>query len=181
MAAVATVLSGCGGAATDASVGGTVAGLASGVSLTLQDNGTDSLGISSNGSFAFSTQLATGASYNVAVSAQPIGQNCTVANGSGTVDAVDNVTNIVVACVANASLTGTVSGLAAGTSVTLSNGAVLLPIAVNGPFAFPGLLAVGSTYSVTVLTQPAGHVCTVQSASGMIPASDVVSLAVICT
>lgn len=180
LAALSALIAGCGGAATDASIGGTVAGLGSGLSVTLQDNGTDSLAVASNGSFAFHTQLATGATYSVGVLTQPVGQNCTVVNGSGTVDAVNNVTDIVVTCSASASIIGTVSGLAAGTSVTLSNGTVQLPIAVNGPFAFPGVIAVGAPYAVTVLTQPAGQACSLQNASGTIPASGIASVTVTC-
>jgi 6-phosphogluconolactonase (cycloisomerase 2 family) len=84
------------------SVGGTVTGLdADAAGLVLQNNGGPDLAISTNGSFAFPAQLATGAAYSVTIKTQPnIGplQLCAVTNGSGTV-ANAAVTNIAVACV----------------------------------------------------------------------------------
>jgi alpha-tubulin suppressor-like RCC1 family protein len=86
-------------------VGGTVSGLA-GAGLVLLDNGGDPLTVSTNGSFTFATQLASGAAYSVTVFAQPANpaQTCAVINGSGSV--VANVTNVAVACT-----TGTPTGL----------------------------------------------------------------------
>jgi 6-phosphogluconolactonase (cycloisomerase 2 family) len=79
-------------------VGGTVGGLTG--TVALQDNGGDSLVLNSNSSFVFSTPIASGSPYNVTVLAQPVGQTCTVNNGSGTAGSV-NVTNVGVACVTN--------------------------------------------------------------------------------
>jgi hypothetical protein len=50
-------------------VGGTVSGLTG--TVVLQDNGTNDLSISSNGTFTFSTKVADGAGYNVTVKTQP--------------------------------------------------------------------------------------------------------------
>jgi hypothetical protein len=175
---VAISLTGCGGLG-DASVGGALAGLVAGLSVTLDDNGGSGLVLSSNGSFEFGTTLATGTTYDVTVATQPVGETCTVTNGSGTVGSGD-VTNISVACVVTASITGSLSGLSAGAGVTLSNGSVLLPIAANGVFTFPGALAAGSAYAVTVATQPIGQTCTITGASGSIPATQIVSIAVAC-
>jgi len=171
----------CGGNSADATIGGSVSGLNTGQSLVLADNGTSNLTVTANGNFAFSATLPTGATYDVTVVTQPAGQTCTVANSSGTVDAINNVTNIAVTCVVSASIAGTVSGLAAGTSVTLSNGSVLLPIASNGAFAFPGVLTAGSAYAVTIAVQPAGETCVLSNASGTIPASRVTSVVVACS
>ena len=74
-------------------VGGTVAGLAS--NLTLQNGGTN-LVVSANGNFAFTAALASGASYAVSVQSAPALQSCTIANAAGTV--VANVTNVAVTC-----------------------------------------------------------------------------------
>ena len=84
------------------SIGGTLSGLASGpgLSLVLQDNGSDNLTLTGNGAFTFAAQVATGATYNVTVQTQPAHQTCTVSNGTGTVTNGD-VTNVGVACVAN--------------------------------------------------------------------------------
>lgn len=81
------------------SVGGTVAGLALGQSVTLIGNGAGTQIVNANGAFTFPTLLTSGASYSVTVGAQPAGQTCTVGNGSGTVN--NNVTNVSLTCTAN--------------------------------------------------------------------------------
>jgi hypothetical protein len=85
-----------GGTSATYTVNGTVSGLSSGT-VVLQDNGTDSLSVSANGSFTFPTALATGAAYNVTVSSSPAGQSCTVSNAAGTIGSA-NVTNVAVTC-----------------------------------------------------------------------------------
>ena len=161
----ALVLAGCGGGG--AQIGGTVSGLANGVTVTLQDNGGDTLAIGANGSFVFPTGIDGSGIYDVTVLTQPVGQSCTVTNGEGSVDtAADPVSNVAVACVATASVSGVVSGLSPGTTVTLTDGTQLLSVAANGPFAFPGLMAPGAAYAVTIATQPAGETCTVASGTG---------------
>lgn len=180
-AALALGLVGCGGGGTDATISGNVSGLAAGTSLVVQDNGSDNLTITANGGFGFPNKVGTNAAYAVTVLTQPVGQLCTVGNGSGTVDSKgDNVTNVTLACVSSSTLQGTVSGLVAGTAVTLSDGQVLLPVAVNGAFAFPGALDIGATYDVTVATQPAGLTCTVLNGSGTVVANVAVNVAVNC-
>jgi len=84
-------------AITTYTIGGTVSGLASGTSLTVQDNSTNSLLITSNGAFTFTTPLASGTPYVVSVSYQPTLQSCVVTNGSGTL-AVSNIINANIAC-----------------------------------------------------------------------------------
>jgi hypothetical protein len=80
-------------------VGGNISGLTG--SVTLRNNGADNLIGSANGAFTFATALATGSAYAVSVFAQPTGQTCTVANGSGTI-ASANVTGVTVNCVDDA-------------------------------------------------------------------------------
>ena len=65
--------------------------------VVLEDNGSDTLSVAANGSFTFATALASGAAYNVTVQANPAGQTCTVASGSGTI-ASANVTSVTVTC-----------------------------------------------------------------------------------
>jgi hypothetical protein len=161
----AFVLAGCGGGG--AQVGGTVSGLASDTTVTLQDNGSDSLAVSANGSFAFATDVDGGGAYNVTILTQPVGQTCTVTGGVGSVDAAaDPVSTVTVACVGTASVSGVVSGLAPGTAVTLSDGTAVLSVAANGPFAFAGILAPGAAYAVSVTTQPAGQTCAIVNETG---------------
>ena len=174
-------LAACGGG-SDATIGGYVSGLGSGLSVVLQNNNADALTLTANGTFTFATSLSSGSTYSVTVLTQPVGQTCAVTNGSGTVDSnSDPVVSVAVTCTTSSSLGGTVAGLAAGTSVTLNNGGVLLPVAANGAFAFPGILATGSTYNVTIATQPAGQTCTVSAASGTIVANVMASVTVNCT
>lgn len=92
-----------GGDSVSYSVGGTVTGLQG--SITLRNNITDVLTLSSSGSFSFNTKLNSGVSYNVDIQTQPAGQTCTVSNASGIIDNAD-VTNVMVACVDNITLSG---------------------------------------------------------------------------
>ena len=172
-------LAACGGGL--ATIGGTVSGLDAGGSVVLQDNGTDNLTVTTNGPFSFATTIAGDGAFDVTVLTQPAGQTCAVANGSGLVDTgSDSVSSVAVTCATTSSVGGTVSGLNAGTSVTLSNAGVALSIAVNGPFAFPDVLPAGASYDVTVATQPVGPVCTVLNPSGVVVADVVASVSVAC-
>jgi hypothetical protein len=172
-------LAACGGSL--ATIGGTVNGLDAGASVVLQNNDTDNLTVTTNGPFSFTTTVAGDGAFDVTVLTQPAGQTCSVADGIGLVDTEsDPVSNVAVTCATSASVGGTVSGLNAGTSVTLSNAGVALPIAVNGAFAFPGVLAAGTSYDVTVTTQPAGQVCSVLNPSGVVVADVVASVSVTC-
>jgi len=178
---VTNVAVACAGAKTF-TIGGTVSGLISGRSVTLLDNGTNSLTVSANGPFTFTTALASGATYSVTVGTQPSGEACTVTNGSGTVGSA-NVTNVAVACTANKyTIGGTVSGLSASTSVTLlDNGTNSLTVSANGAFTFTTALASGATYSVTVGTQPTGETCTVTNGSGTVGSANVTNVVVACS
>src|SRR5579862_5531800 len=165
---------------TKYSVGGTVSGLSG--TVVLQDNGSDSLSVSANGSFTFATQLASGAAYAVTVQTNPSGQTCTVSNGSGTVGSA-NVTSVAVSCATSGgtkySVGGTVSGLS-GTVVLQDNGSDSLSVSANGSFTFATQLASGAAYAVTVQTNPSGQTCTVSNGSGTVGSANVTSVAVSC-
>ena len=178
--AFALSLGGCGGGAAG-NLQGTVSGLGTGLSVTLQDNGGDDFVLNANGSFNFDTSLAAGSTYEVTVAAQPVGQVCFVANGDGTIPSGDaGITPVEIVCSSSASIAGTVSGLAAGTSVTLSNAGMTLPIATNGSFAFPGLLPAGTTFDVSVAVQPAGQSCAVSDPTGVVTANVATDIDVTC-
>ena len=149
----------------------------------LNDNGGDNLTVTANGSFAFPTQLASGAAYAATVKTQPSGQTCTVSSGTGTVGSA-NITNVAVTCTTNPPVTysvgGTVSGLT-GTLVLQDNGGDNLTVTASGSFAFPTKLAGGSVYAVTVLTQPSGQTCTVSSGTGTVGSGSVTTVVVTCT
>lgn len=168
----------------EATVGGTVSGLPTGANVVLQNNGTDNLTVSANGRFTFSKSVEGEKTYAVTVLTQPAGANCTVANESGTIDADGtNVTNVAVTCVVTASLTGTVSGLLAGGTVTLSNAGTTLGVTVNGAFAFDGILPGGTAYNVIVAPNgnPNDQTCTVTNGSGNIATGTPTAVVVTCT
>src|SRR5229473_8541356 len=77
---------GGGGGTGPFTIGGTVSGLAAGGSMTLQNNGAESLVVSANGTFTFKTAIVVNMPYLVTVAQPPTtpSQTCTVASGSGT-------------------------------------------------------------------------------------------------
>jgi trimeric autotransporter adhesin len=159
------------------SAGGTVSGLAG--TVVLQNNGSDSLIIAGNGAFSFTTPVAQGGTYSVTVQTQPASQTCTVANGGGTMSGA-NVTNIAVTCSTNAyTAGGTVSGLS-GTVTLQNNGTNNTPLSSNGSFTFSTPIAEGSTYNVTVQTQPLEQTCTVNNGSGTMGSSNVTNVSLNC-
>lgn len=76
---------------------------------------------------------------------------------------------------------GSVSGLAGSGLVLQNNGAENLAISKGGSFTFPTDVAKGSTYKVTVLTQPSNptQTCAVSSGSGTATAN--VTVEISCT
>lgn len=110
-------------------VGGTVSGLSG--TLTLGNNGTDLLAISTDGSFTFSTSVAEGSNYNVTAQTQPTGQTCAVSNGSGVMGGT-NVANVGVICAT------------ANTTISVSSTGV---IPVNGASGSLTVTNTGTTYA----------------------------------
>ncbi len=162
------------------SLGGTVSGL-SGSGLVLI-NGSDTVAVAAGAkTFTLPTAVDTGTSYVVAVQTQPSGQTCTVANGSGTMQSA-NVANVVVTCAVNAfSVGGTVSGLN-GSGLVLANGSDAVSVSAGAAkFTLPAPVATGSSYTVTVKTQPVGEACAVSSGMGTMAAAAVTNVSVACT
>jgi hypothetical protein len=174
-ATIAT-LAGCGGTVSE-TIGGNVTGLSGGTQLVLLNNGGNPVTINANGSYTFSNKIETGGTYNVTVQSNPIGETCTVSNGTGSISStVGAVTNINVSCTAITtnynSVSGTVTGLPNNTSVTLSDGGSnpsSLVLTTNGTFTFPTQLQVGTTYNVTVTSQPSIGSCTVSNGASTVP------------
>ncbi|WP_386066846.1 choice-of-anchor Q domain-containing protein [Tahibacter sp. UC22_41] len=164
-------------------VGGTVIGLlGNGLVLSL-GAGAETLPVSANGSFAFTTALAPGAVYAVTVATHPQvpAQSCAVINGSGTMGAAD-VGNVVVNCGASNTRTigGTVSGLGGGGLTLQLNGGGDRIVSVNGSYAFASRLVDGANYVVTVKTQPQGQWCTLAHASGTVQGANVTNVDASC-
>jgi len=165
------------------SVGGAISGLA-GVGLVLQDNATDDIGAGASSAFTFATKIASGKAYAVTVKSQPTSpsQTCTPTTASGTITNAA-VTNVAVTCITNTySVGGTVTGLVGTGMILEDNSAGDLTISGNGGFTFATAIASGSTYNVTVLTQPGGptQACSVSSASGTVTNGAVTTVAVNC-
>ena len=189
----AACLSGCGGGPTSSAppvpvptytISGTIVGL-TGSGLVLRLNGTGNLPVNPNATaFTFTTQLASGAAYTASVLTQPTtpSQTCTVTNGSGTVGSA-NVVGISVSCTTNSfTIGGTVSGLLSASLVLRNNGGNDLAITSNGVFTFSTAILSGSTYAVTVLTQPTAPAqnCLVTNSSGTLGAANVTNVGVNC-
>jgi hypothetical protein len=79
------------------------------------------------------------------------------------------------------SLSGTVSGLTGSGLVLQNNGSDDLPLNSDGSFSFATELSDGTTYAVTVATQPIGQACLVANGSGTIASADVNDIAITCS
>lgn len=127
-------------------VSGTVSGLGAG-SVTLQDNGGDSLTVSHNGNFTFATALTSGSQYAVTVAGTSTNYyNCTVANGTGTI-AGASVGNVAVSC----SLVPQVA-MSCGNATSIGSGNVA-PLVVDGfPCAAGGTVGGANNANVPYTT-----------------------------
>jgi hypothetical protein len=156
------------------SVGGTVSGLGSGDQVTLYDNGADALTVTANGSFTFMTQVAYNGSYSVTVSTQPTGQTCTVANGSGN-NVMAATTSVTVTCTSTAvySVSGTISGLsmASGQQIVLSIDGTATTFTTDGSHTFLTGLSSGTSYTITIETQPTIVFCELSNGTGTVVAN----------
>ncbi len=175
----------CTGGSPTHTIGGNVSGLG-GAGLVLSLNGgVETLPVGADGPFIFATALAAGAAYEVLVQAQPEGQTCSVANGSGIMPDAD-VTHVEVSCAALPpahSVGGSLVGVdSAGLVLALNDGAQTLTVAAGATsFVFATPLAEGSPYAVTVQTQPAGLYCIPRDHVGVVGSADVTSVIVDCT
>ena len=161
-------------------VGGHLSGLTPGQTVVLINNGSDELILNTDGAFSFSTQVAYGANYSVAIKTDPVGESCQVVNGSGTVQGAD-INQVSVTCSADTyRVSGSLANLASGDSIELLlNNSLNTLLTGNGFFQFPAL-ADGSSYDVTVGTQPNGQTCSVSNGTGTLAGADVSNVAVNC-
>jgi len=165
---------------TTFSVSVTVSGLGSGKLVTLLNNRADPIKVQSNDTFRFTTPIVFNGNYSVTVGTQPIGQVCTVNDGTGA-GVTLSVINVAVVCSDTSyKVSGTVSGLGSGKQLTiLNNDANPLIVSNSGPFTFSTGVAFNQNYAVTVGTQPPGQTCTVYDGKGKVT-SDVSSVTLIC-
>jgi 6-phosphogluconolactonase len=181
--ALGVVACGGGGNSTETpqySISGTVTGLV-GSGLALRNGGGTSFNVTSNGSFTLPGTVAANSSYDVTFASQPSSptQSCVIANSAGTASA--NVSNVAVTCnTPTYPVGGTTTGVEGdGLVVQLNNGATL-PQVGDGVFSF--FLASGSTYSITVKTQPTSprQTCTVANGSGTVSNAVITNVTVSC-
>ena len=181
------------------SISGAVSELANGetITLTLSPTGgvSETEGVTGDNdataidTFTFDTAIAYGTTYEVTTTS-PTGKTCTVAPaGAQTMGDAD--VNITVTCVLNTyALSGAVSGLANGETVTLTlspTGGVLETEGVTGDndataidtFTFDTAITYGTTYEVTT-TSPAGKTCTVAPAGTQTMGDADVNITVTC-
>jgi hypothetical protein len=158
-------------------IGGAISGLTG--SISLQNNGINTLIAADNGNFDFAIGLMESATYSVSVSVQPAGQTCSISNGSGIVSGAD-VTNVVVSCAAlTYSIGGEISGLR-GILALQINGVDTLSTTNDGRFNFASSLTESSTYNVIATMQPSGIICDIVNGSGTVGTEDVNDIEVNC-
>ena len=182
LAASLLALAACGGSSDNPplTLSGTVSGLTtSGLELT--SNGATLEIAAGATSFDFGPIISEGVGYDVTAPLQPAGQACTVTNGSG-VASTANVSNVVVTCSDRTfTVGGTISGLTAS-GLVLANGDDTLSVPAGAStFTLPTGVAYGSSYAVTVTTQPTGLTCDVTNGTGTIGTTAVTNIAVKCT
>jgi hypothetical protein len=151
--------------------GGIVSGLPNGQSLTLARNySNQSFEVSANGYFQFilSTYVIRG--YSITISSMPSGYNCIFNNGTRTVDTTNpDLGNISIVCSApyTYNVSGTLSGLDAGQTITLSNNDNdPITLSANGAFNFTKPIPAGTIYSVSIQQEPDYKLCKVSQGSG---------------
>ncbi len=158
--------------------------------------------------FTFPIPLDPGSAYVVSIFTgsnnfnvqNTTGENCVVLNAAGTTGKgalAGNVTNVLVSCAMPGaptySISGSVTGLSGSGLVMQDNvshfdsGGIHSTNEATGPissaspgFAFPTALPPGTTYDVTIQTQPAGQSCYVDRNGGGVLAGNV-TVSVTCT
>jgi hypothetical protein len=167
-----------GSSGTSFAISGTVSGLASDATLTLSVNGSTSM--IGNGGFTVEGVLVDGVTYSVTVT-PPAGFECSVSGGTGTVSGA-NITGVSVTCSPRLyNITGTITGLANGRTVTVQNGADSITrsgASGNGAFSFATRLAPGASYNISAVAGP-NLQCAVMGGMGIVAMADVVA-SVVC-
>lgn len=167
-------------------VSGVLNGLQSGA-VNFLFSGVEVFPQNTNTTFTFDTALTGGDEYAIGIIGQPTGQYCSVINGSGFIDN-GNVSNVDVQCVAQPyRLSGTISNLA-GTLVldnlqtgSRSDNERQLRIAGDGTFAFAQRFATTDSYYLSIVQQPEGQQCSIDTGfAGTFATTDITDVAISC-
>ena len=105
MLALSATLFACGGGgggttsptATTFNLSGSLSGLRTGLQVSIANGAGAPVAFSANGSQTFASNVPGTATYSLAISTQPVGQICSISNGSGTIAGV-SVSNVAVSC-----------------------------------------------------------------------------------
>jgi hypothetical protein len=153
-------------ASTDYTISVAVTGLTG--TLVMHDNKGDLLTFTTNDTQTFATSYASGSNYTVNIKTQPTGQTCTLSsNASGTI-ASDITVTATCAKTVDYKISVAVTGLT-GTLVVQDSKGDTLSFTTNKTQTFAKAYPSGSSYTVTIETQPTGQTCTLSSnASGTI-------------
>jgi FG-GAP repeat len=169
-------------APTSFSVGGVLVGLAPYQSLVLaatdtSGNNLQTATLNANGNYTVA-QVPSGSVFLVSVQTQPMGQTCSVTNGSGTVNA--NINGVRVHCADNRYTVGGSIGNNLGVvSLRNSVNADVFTTNAEGTFSFSQTILHGSAYNIVINDSSEGQSCTVMNASGT-AAANVSNLLVNC-
>ena len=146
---------------TTFAISGSLSGLPSGEQVRIRNNGADELTLSVNGGFTFPRRVP--GAFEVTITQQPANALCTVARGTGV--ATEDVSDVRISCQRLFAIGGALTGLPAGSSVTLTNnGGDALTLSADGTFSFAA--RVTGAFLVEVATQPAGGECSVSNGAG---------------
>jgi len=127
--------------------------------------------VSATGNINLATGLPANAQYLVQIVTQPSSpaQTCGITNATGSITSISTMP-VSVSCANNLSVSVTVSGLTAGTTVFQLNGGSSLSVTANGVATFTNGLAPGAAYSVIQVPNSA-EFCTVINPAGTMPAT----------
>jgi hypothetical protein len=135
--------------------------------LVVTDNQSDTLTFTTNETLPFATTYASGSSYTVTIETQPSGQTCAL--GSNATGTITKNTVVTATCKNNYTISVAVTGLTSGSLVVKDNKSIDLTFTTDDTQTFSNVYSSGSTYTVSVKTQPSGETCTLSSnASGTI-------------
>lgn len=164
--------------------------------LTLKNNGGADIAVAPGTFFVFPDLVAVDSQYDITIGLKPdntVADSCRVINGKGKVSTI-SPRNIAVVCdIKTYELGGTVEGLALEGGLIINNGSqqkaipkgattFTMTTAATETAKFPGQVAEGTPYAVTILSPAAGsHNCRVENGVGVMPAAAVNNIKIICT
>lgn len=148
--------------------------------LVLEDANAGTVSAGSDGVVVFPNALATGGTYALAISIQPMAphQECTIKDAIGDVGEIDPVLEITCAA-PTFTVGGHVTGVDA-VGLVLRSGDESVALSRDGSFTFQTEQGTGARYEVAITQQPSGQSCRLYFASGTITTADIDNVEVLC-